>query len=158
MPLTDIESLLLDTNVWIDYFLRAPKTSDVIDRLVQHAESSGITLSYAPTTAKDVFFILPRRLRLMDANAHPATSYVPAAWACIDYMTEHAVCATLSLGECELARMMRTRFSDFEDNLIVAAANTAKVDYIVTSDRGMLERMPEACITPQRALELVGAA
>ncbi len=61
----------------------------------------------------------------------------------------------LSLGECELARMMRSRFDDFEDNLIVAAANTANADHIVTNDRGMLERMPKACITPERAVELV---
>ena len=51
--------------------------------------------------------------------------------------------------------MMRNRFDDFEDNLVVAAANTANVDYIVTSDPKMLERMPEACITPKRALELL---
>jgi len=37
-------------------------------------------------------------------------------------------------------RMMRNRYDDFEDNLVVAAANTANVDYIVTSDRKMLER------------------
>ena len=39
-----------------------------------------------------------------------------------------------------LTRMMRNRYDDFEDNLVVAAANTANVDYIVTSDRKMLER------------------
>ena len=55
-----------------------------------------------------------------------------------------------------LTRMMRNRFDDFEDNLIVAAANTANVDYIVTSDRKMLEHMPEACITPKRALDKTG--
>lgn len=154
MPITDIDTLLLDTNIWIDYFLNNGDSVPAIDRLLELGDSNRLTLCYAPTTAKDVFFILPRRLRLMDAQGRSAQSYLPAAWACLDYMSEHATCATLSLGECQLARMMRRRFDDFEDNLIVAAANTANADYIVTNDRGMLERMPEACITPGRAVEL----
>ena len=155
MPITDIDTLLLDTNIWVDYFLNTGDGVPAIDRLLELGDSNRFTLCFAPTTAKDVFFILPRRLRLMDANGSSAQSYLPAAWACLDYILEHATCATLSLGECELARMMRGRFHDFEDNLIVAAANTANADYIVTSDRKMLERMPEACITPERALELL---
>ena len=41
-------------------------------------------------------------------------------------------------------------------NLIIASGDTADVDYVVTSDRRMLETMPEVCLTPARALELIG--
>ena len=52
-------------------------------------------------------------------------------------------------------RMLRKKFPDFENGLIIAAAETADVDYIVTQDKALLAQVPEACITPARALELL---
>ena len=51
--------------------------------------------------------------------------------------------------------MLRKKFPDFEGNLIIAAAETADVDYIVTQDKAFLAQVPEVCITPTRALELL---
>lgn len=50
-----------------------------------------------------------------------------------------------------MARMLGKRMPDLEDNLIIASGDTADVDYVVTSDRRMLETMPEVCLTPARA-------
>ena len=50
----------------------------------------------------------------------------------------------------------RRDHGDFEDNLIIAAGERANVDYIVTSDRQLLSRLPAIAITPQRACELIG--
>ena len=60
--------------------------------------------------------------------------------------------------KCELACLLRSNFDDFEDNLIIAAAETAKADYVVTSDRLFLQALPEACITPDRAAALLDIA
>ena len=38
---------------------------------------------------------------------------------------------------------------------IIASGETADVDYVVTSDRRMLEAMPEVCLTPARALDMI---
>lgn len=70
-------------------------------------------------------------------------------------MMEVADAAPQSYAECELACLLRSNFDDFEDNLIIAAAETAKADYVVTSDRLFLQALPEACITPDRAVALL---
>lgn len=151
MPVTKVRSLLLDTNVWIDYFLGEGAELDAISALIAAGSSNEVTLSYAPTTAKDLFYVIPNRARRVGENV----SYLPLAWACIEHLMEIAVAAPQTLGECELARMLRRQCSDFEDNLILAAAATAKADCVVTSDRKLLKTMPEDCITPSRAVELL---
>ncbi len=157
MPITKIGSLLLDTNVWLDYFMGEGPSLDEISGLIAGGQAGAATLLYAPTTAKDLFYLIPRRLRARGGggSGDAATSYAPAAWACLDRMMEIAVAAPLSFPECELARMLRRKFPDFEDNLIIAAAEAGKADYIVTQDREFLRLAPEMCIAPARALELL---
>lgn len=152
MPLTSVSKLLVDTNVWLDYFMGEGPELEATKALVALAHAGSLTLLYAPTTAKDLFYLIPRRLRRLGPD--DGTSFQPAAWACVDKLMELAVAAPLSLPECELARILRQSLPDFEDNLILAAAETATADYVVTQDRAFLAAVPEACITPRRALEL----
>lgn len=70
-------------------------------------------------------------------------------------MTEIAVAAPLSLPECDLAWMLRGKHGDFEDNLIIAAAETCNADYVVSYDRAMLEHFSPACITLEQANNLL---
>lgn len=153
MSLTQIRTLLLDTNSWLTYFLRRKEDLEAIDAVVAFGTTNDLTLAYAPTTAKDLFYIIPRALRERGGGN---VSYKPAAWACLNRLMEIAVAAPQTLGECELARMLSRECSDFEDNLILAAASTIKADYVVTSDKRLLKAMPEDCITPARAVELLG--
>ena len=140
-------SLLLDTNVWLDYFLGTGPSIDDISRIVERGAEGAVEL----------FYILPRRLRRACANGAQAdeASFRSVAWACVEHMMELACAAPLSHAECQLARMLRGEFGDFEDDLILAAAETAKVDYIVTNDRALLRSVPEACVTPERACRLL---
>lgn len=150
----EAKHLLVDTNVWLDYYLQEG-AFDEARRLVELAVAGKIDLLYAPTTAKDVFYILPRRLARRNANG-VNVSFALASWACIEHMMQVATASPLSLAECEMARMLGKRMPDLEDNLIIASGETADVDYVVTSDRRMLEAMPEVCLTPARALEMIG--
>jgi predicted nucleic acid-binding protein len=70
-------------------------------------------------------------------------------------MTEIAVAVGQSLPECSLAWMLRSEHPDLEDNLIMAAAETSNVDFVVTYDKDMLEHFSPACITPAQALRLL---
>lgn len=153
MQVTKVRSVLLDTNVWLDYFMGEGPNLQDISRLIAIAEGGSLSLLYAPTSAKDLFYLIPRRLRRRGGD--DGVSYAPAAWACLGRMMEIASAAPLSFPECELARMLRRKYPDFEDNLIIAAAETADVDYIVTQDQAFIRQVPEACITPARALELI---
>lgn len=152
--------LLLDTNVWFDYFMGEGRSLQAIQGLIEAGLDGRADLLYAPTSAKDLFYLIPRRLRSTDGSGggKASVSYRPAAWACVERMMELATAAPLSHAECELARMLRSTFGDFEDNLIIAAGETAKADYIVTNDKPLLTAAPEACITPERALALLALA
>lgn len=154
MPITKVNSLLLDTNVWLDYFMGEGPCLNEISQIIACGQTNSLTLLYAPTTAKDLFYIIPRRLRMRGGSDD--VSYAPAARACLNRMMEIAVAAPLSFPECELARALNKKFPDFEDNLIIAAAETSKVDFIVTQDKVFLGQVPEVCITPARAVELLG--
>ena len=133
----EAKRLLVDTNVWLDYYLQEG-AFDEAKHLVELAEAGKIDLLYAPTTAKDAFYILPRRLARRNTNGI-SVSFASASWACIEHMMQVATASPLSLAECE----------------IIASGETADVDYVVTSDRRMLEAMPEVCLTPARALEMI---
>lgn len=151
--------LSLDTNVWINYFLKEEPNYRDCAKLLETAIAVEANLFVAPTTLKDVFYLIPRCLRRQDVREGRAdeASYAPAAWACVDFMLDIATPTPLSLAECSMARMLRTRFGDFEDNLLLATNETAQVDYIVTYDRPLLKQFPEVFVTPRRALELLGA-
>lgn len=149
-------SLMVDTSVWIDYFMRSKLDNGASERLLEAAILNDTPLLVCPTTLKDVFYILPRRFRQQDTReGTAATSYEPAAWACIERILELAIPSPLGLFECTLARNLRNKFGDLEDNLILASGESAQADYIVTRDRPLLQRFPEVCVTPERALELI---
>ena len=153
-----IKSLFLDTNVWISYVLAQEPYAQAVHRLVELAGKNGVTLVYAPSTLKDVFYIVPRSLR-RDAIAagtyEEGISFKPAAWGCVKKITEIAVAAPQSLVECELAYSLRNIHYDYEDNLVFAAAETCNADYVVTTDEAFLKHYAPACITPEQAAHLI---
>ena len=153
----DAKTFLIDTNVWIDYFMASEPHCQTILSFFEMVDQRGGTLLYAPTTLKDVFFLIPRILRreAVASGQLEETSFAPAAWACVRTMTEIAVAAPLSLTECDLAWTLRATHGNLEDNLVIAAAETCNADYIVTYDRAMLERFSPACITPEQANNLL---
>ena len=156
MSLTGVSTLLLDTNVWLDYYLDSKGSGGRAAELIERCADRGIELLYAPTSAKDLFYLIPRRLRRMcPEGAGDSPSFLPVAWGCVSHMMELACAAPLSQAECGVARMMRGRFDDLEDNLLVASAGAAHADFVVTCDRRLLRRMPEACVSPARACELI---
>ena len=153
----DAKTFLVDTNVWIDYFMASEPHYRAVLSFFEAVDQHGGTLLYAPTTLKDVFFLILRILR-REATASgelEEVSFAPAAWACVRTMTEIAVAAPLSLPECDLAWMLRTTHGDLEDNLVIAAAETCNADYVVSYDHAMLEHFSPACITPEQANKLL---
>ncbi len=151
-------ALLLDTNVWIAYFIEQDQTHLEVASLAEKAAACNVALAYTASTLKDVFYIVPRRLRaqaISEGFDVSNATFAPVAWSCVEAMTEIAVAVGQSLPECSLAWMLRNEHPDLEDNLIFAAAETSGVDYVVTYDRQMLEHFSPACITPAQALRLL---
>jgi len=151
-------SFLVDTSVWLSYLIRDEfGYADAKDFLLE-AEERGSSLLYTATSLKDVFYLVPRRLRARmvgSGSVEAGVSFAPAAWACVRTMTEIATAVPLSLPECDLAWMLRNKHGDFEDDLIIAAAETCDADYVVSNDQRLLERFAPVCITPRQATELL---
>lgn len=154
-------TLVVDTNVWIAYFIGDDDMHRKAKRFFHAADEHQTTLVYAAVSAKDVFYVVPRQLRMAakaSGDDMPGISYLPYGWACIRSMTEMAVAATTGLPECDLAWMLRNQHGDFEDNLIIATAETCGADYVVTYDRQLIERFAPVCITPDQALNILQVA
>lgn len=150
----DPSRIVIDTNVWLYYFLGRQPECRIIRDLFLACNDRGVTLLYTPTTYKDVFFLIPRQMR-RDAAAEGVrddVSYLPSAWACVDALSQMAVAIPQSLVECSLARNLRKRHNDLEDNLLVAAAETSDADYIVTYDKRLIRDYDPVCLTPGQML------
>lgn len=81
MPLMRASRLLLDTNVWLDYFLGVGPSLAAIEEIVSRGLKGKVHLLYAPTSAKDVFYLISRRLRQTDARgSRSSASFAAAAW------------------------------------------------------------------------------
>ena len=151
------KTLLLDTNVWLAYLLAQGPHAEDSRKLIEYAGLHNIALLYAPSTLKDVFRLVPRILRrdaLAAGEYEEGMSFDFAAWACVRTMTEVAAAAPLSIAECDMAWMLRNMHGDFEDNLVIAAAETCNADYVVTNDVELSKHFAPVCITPEQALRL----
>ena len=63
--------ILVDTNIWLDYFLGWRDMSQVALRVVGRALELGCTLAYAVTSAKDVYYLVAsehKRLERLEAG------------------------------------------------------------------------------------------
>ena len=144
---------LLDTNIWLYYFLGEDAYKHEIMDLIASGQDDGVDILSTPTTANALFYVLPRALRRAGAIG-PDETMCSIAWGCLERMFELATPAPQSAAECHIARTLRSTIPDFEDAMIIAAAETAGADYIVTLDKELLRDMPEVCVDPARAREL----
>lgn len=150
-----VSRLLLDTSAWMYYFAGATEHLGAISRLVETCVALDVELLYAPTGLRDVFDLVPRALARADVEGRDASAYVPAAWACVRRMMELATAAPLGASECETARTLRDQLPDLGCGLVIAAADGARADYVVTYDDRLLAAVPEECATAERVLELM---
>ena len=80
-----VNSVLVDTNVWLSYFCGDDANNESAAQALLACNDHGIGMLYAPTSAKDLFYILPRRLRSMRAGplmTAPSPSCPPHGHAC----------------------------------------------------------------------------
>jgi len=74
------------------------------------------------------------------------------AWGVIDNMQEVGTAVGIDLSDIWLASKWRRVDSDLEDNLVRAAARRAKVDLLVTWDKGVLSKALVPTLTPADAM------
>lgn len=151
--------VLLDTNVWLDAFDGARPRSRAANELIDACVRKGIELLYAVGTAKDVYYLVGASLRrqargaLSEGQTRAASAY---AAACVANMDEIATAVGSDSSDVWLARKYQRIHEDFEDRLVLAAAQRAKADFLVTSDEALLRHAPVAALSVDDFLALVG--
>ena len=159
--------LLVDTNVWIDYFLeRWPEAHEAAMGFMAEATAADAVLHTSSATMPDLFFLLCQETkRYLREHGKPvdelfAAAVRESAWSSVRNVMELSMIVPVGQNEALRAMTYRDLHDDFEDDLLLAAAARVDADYVVTSDRALLRHAPVACLDPadMRALLRVRAA
>lgn len=154
--------VLLDTNVWLDAFDGARSRSREASELIDVCVRKGIDLLYAVGTSKDVYYLvgasLKRQVRMTGGAVSEGRARAIAAYAaaCVANMDEIATAVGADSSDVWLARKYQRIHADFEDCMVLAAAQRSKADYLVTSDEVLLRHAPVAALSVEDFLALVG--
>lgn len=145
--------ILVDTNVWIDAFLGHRSGHDAAMAFLAAAQMASAQLVYPVGALQDVFAILvmelKRKTREVGEIDETAMNVIRrVAWSCVDTLREGATAVGADESDAWLACKYRKLNWDLEDNMVLAAAKRAEVDYLVTSDRVLLAKANVAAMTP----------
>lgn len=160
MTTNEPSMLLLDTCVWLDNYLGSRPGSVAAHRLIVAALKRDVPLLYAVTAVKDLYYIVAQTLKRERQAAGEkitegtALADSQTAWACVENMREIATAVGMDASDVWLAQKYRTLHRDIEDNLVIAAAQRANADILVTDDLELIRRAPVAAMTPEDALKL----
>ena len=155
-------SLLLDTNLWLDYYLAMRPGHELACRLIERACNRNVELLYTVGGSKDLYYLVAlyfkRAARAADATGAGELSPTQAqaatqtAWACVYHLDEIATAVGCDQSDVWMARKQRTIHHDYEDDLVIAAALRAAGTCLVTNDMQLIAHAPVAALTPADAL------
>ena len=154
-------TLLIDTNIWIDAFDGDRKQHMRAHVLLDTAFERGVTLAFAVSSLKDVYYALSSALKrqsrtvngvLSEEDARSAEAY---AWACVQNMQEIATPVAVDVSDVWLAGKFRSQMHDFEDALVAAAASRCHADVLVTNDERFLRHSPVNAMDAADALAYI---
>lgn len=147
-------NLLVDTNVWLDYFLGRKHAKDAV-RMLNKARECEDVVATAPCIMKDVFYIassrVKKRARSSGANIDDGDGRAinAAAWSCLKSMQERSIIVGQGFGQHLEAMLLEEECSDYEDDLLVATAKTCSIDYIITNDQKLIKANLFPTMTPK---------
>ena len=146
--------ILVDTNVWLDNYLPNRKGHEDARRfLVRATATDSVFLLYSAPILKDAFYILASSLkeeirREGKLTQEAARTIRQIAWSCIDNMRELGTAVGVDEADLWLACKYRQFNQDLEDNLVLAAAERAHANYLVTSDEHLIRKSTVTAFTP----------
>lgn len=156
-----MRKIMLDTNVIVDYLMgRKPGCTDCAKLIASHKACE--TAVYVSTlTLKDAFYLVSMQLKRMERQASGELSEGMAhaanevAWACVRQLIESILVVPTGRAESLQALVLRSVHEDFEDDLLVATALSANVDFLVSNDEALVKHAPIACLTSHDAIALL---
>lgn len=136
--------LLVDCNVWIDSYMATHMRHSESLQFVNEALEAGCELLFGASKLETLFFVIRADTKRViradkgEVSVQDAEFALRFAWGCIDNISEIATAVGIDASDLRLARKYRVYHSDFEDNVLLAAANRAEADYLVTWDEQLL--------------------
>lgn len=153
--------LLIDANVWVNNYAGAQDQASEARLLIDHCLDRGIGLLYAVHSAKDVYYALRSYAkRAVRAEGRPlddaaARAIEEIAWRCVLNMRELAAAVGADESDLWLAERFHGLHPDLEDDLVIAAVERSRADFLVTFDERLIRRAPVAALTPADVLALL---
>lgn len=145
--------ILVDTSVWLDAYLGFRQGNSAARALFAAGRQAGALFLYPVGSLQDVFALLimelKRKAREEGSTLDESTmaTFRRTAWGCIDNLRENATAVGADDADVWLASKYRKVNWDLEDNMVLAAAKRAEVDYLVTSDRALMAKANVAALS-----------
>lgn len=154
----DAKLILVDTNVWLDYFIpnRVGRANAIA--FLKGACEAGADLLYAAASSKDLFYLIASEHKAWYRREHGELTHEAAAaatalaWDCLENLSELATPVPCDLSDIWLAKKQRALHNDYEDDLLIAAAMRAHADLLVTNDVALCSHAPVAAMCVADAL------
>lgn len=145
--------VLVDTNVWVDYFVAGRLGHADAVAFIKLAWRESVQLLYPISALQDVFAVLimefkreARAIREVDEACMATVRRI--AWGCVDSIRDGATAVGADESDAWLACKYRKINWDLEDNMVLAAAKRVGADYLVTSDRTLISKANVAALRP----------
>lgn len=149
------KAILVDSNVWIDAFVPMAEGHEDARRFMLAAQLAGDVLLYPVHCVADVFYKVRTHFKhwmkgtTLWIGQESAVACRDLAWDCIKDMDAIATAVGLDGSDVWMALKLQGLNADLEDNFVLAAAERASVDYLVTSDRQLIQKATVAALTPR---------
>lgn len=152
-------SIVLDTCILLDNYLGERNSASHSRELIDFCLDEGIALLYSASSVGNVAYVIEQTLKaqarksevLIDEDISAAVKC--AAFACIDNLQQIATAVGVDDSDIWLARKYEKLHEDIEDNLVLAAVERAKADFLVTNDEKLIRHAPCAAFDPRSMLE-----
>ena len=161
LTVDDSLRILVDSCVWVDNYLGNHPKHDKSLEFLNRAYEAGATLLYGASKLETVFYVLAAEAKRMvrtekgvvsEADAASARAF---AWGCVENIRDCATAVGVDEADLWLASKYRSVGPDFEDNVLLAAAQRAGADYLVTWDAALLRTPTVRTATPTQMITLI---
>lgn len=148
-------NILVDTNVWLDVFIPYRAAREQSCEFIEYALSMKHNLLFTLQTACDVYAKVGIEAKTWVRASSSLTeawsrAIRSSAWDCVHQMQEMGTVVGADGSDLWVACRLREVHNDLEDDLILAACERAKVDYLVTKDKKLITDAPVAALTPAK--------
>ena len=152
--------IMVDTNVWLDIYLpHRPGRQSALE-LLRLACNYDAAIVFPAQSVLDVYWQVMADNKRWARESNRLTEELAVAakrlaWECVHEMREIGTAIPVDSSDLYLADKFRDTHDDLEDDLVMAACQRSKANYLVTRDRKLLGRAPIDARTPKQMIELL---